>query len=130
MLKRVIEHRDRRPLVRCPLHAGHAIRGNDHGDIRIERAVYERLVLAIPAQHDRRPRTTLGETACHPCSHRRLSRSTNAHVPNTQRRQRGLLRLDHYETTAFDLDHANEAVAHAAAKSGPFNMTVIRPQPA
>jgi alcohol dehydrogenase len=39
----------------------------------------------------------------------------------------GLLRLDHYETTAFDLDHANEAVAHAAAHAGPFRMTVIRP---
>ena len=42
----------------------------------------------------------------------------------------GLLRLDQYETTAFDLDHANEAVAHAAANPGPFKMTVIRPQPA
>jgi NADPH:quinone reductase-like Zn-dependent oxidoreductase len=39
----------------------------------------------------------------------------------------GLLRLDEYQTTAFDLDHANEAVAHAAANGGPFNMTVIRP---
>jgi alcohol dehydrogenase len=39
----------------------------------------------------------------------------------------GLLQLDHYATTAFDLDHANEAVAHAAANSGPFRMTVIRP---
>lgn len=39
----------------------------------------------------------------------------------------GLLRLDHYEATAFDLDHANEAVAHAAANAGPFGMTVIRP---
>lgn len=39
----------------------------------------------------------------------------------------GLLRLDHYETTAFDLDQANEAVAHAAAHAGPFKMTVIRP---
>jgi NADPH:quinone reductase-like Zn-dependent oxidoreductase len=39
----------------------------------------------------------------------------------------GLLRLDHYETRAFDLDHANEAVAFAAANAGPFNMTVIRP---
>ena len=39
----------------------------------------------------------------------------------------GLLRLDGYETKAFDLDHANEAVAHAAANAGPFNMTVIRP---
>ncbi len=39
----------------------------------------------------------------------------------------GLLRLDHYEVTAFDLDQANEAVAHAAAHSGPFKMTVIRP---
>ncbi len=37
----------------------------------------------------------------------------------------GLLRLDHYETKAFDLDHANEAVAYAAANAGPFNMTVI-----
>ncbi|MDA9475810.1 alcohol dehydrogenase [Bradyrhizobium sp. CCBAU 65884] len=39
----------------------------------------------------------------------------------------GLLRLEEYETTAFDLDHANEAVAHAAANGGPFKMTVIRP---
>lgn len=39
----------------------------------------------------------------------------------------GLLRLDHYDATTFDLDHANEAVAHAAANAGPFKMTVIRP---
>ncbi len=39
----------------------------------------------------------------------------------------GLLKLDDYQTTAFDLDHANEAVAHAAANAGPFKMTVIRP---
>jgi len=39
----------------------------------------------------------------------------------------GLLRLDEYETTAFDLDHANDAVAHAAAHGGPFKLTVIRP---
>jgi alcohol dehydrogenase len=39
----------------------------------------------------------------------------------------GLLRLDDFEVKAFDLDHANEAVAHAAANSAPFKMTVIRP---
>lgn len=39
----------------------------------------------------------------------------------------GLLRLDHYQATEFDLDHANEAVAHAAANAAPFKMTVIRP---
>lgn len=39
----------------------------------------------------------------------------------------GLLRLGEYETTDFDLDHANEAVAHAAANGGPFKLTVIRP---
>ena len=39
----------------------------------------------------------------------------------------GLLRLDHYQATTFDLDHLNEAVAHAAADSAPFRMTVIRP---
>ena len=39
----------------------------------------------------------------------------------------GLLRLDQFETITFDLDHANEAVAHAAANAGPFKMTVIRP---
>lgn len=39
----------------------------------------------------------------------------------------GLLRLDHYQATEFDLDHANEAVAHAAANAGAFKMTVIRP---
>jgi NADPH:quinone reductase-like Zn-dependent oxidoreductase len=38
----------------------------------------------------------------------------------------GLLRLDEYEVKAFDLDHANEAVAHAAANSAPLKMTVIR----
>jgi NADPH:quinone reductase-like Zn-dependent oxidoreductase len=39
----------------------------------------------------------------------------------------GLLGLDQFATTIFDLDHANEAVAHAAADSGPFRMTVLRP---
>jgi alcohol dehydrogenase len=39
----------------------------------------------------------------------------------------GLLKLDGLDVTEFDLDHANEAVAHAAANSGPFKMTVIRP---
>jgi alcohol dehydrogenase len=37
------------------------------------------------------------------------------------------LRLDEYETTAFDLDHVNQAVEHAAANGGPFKLTVIRP---
>jgi len=40
----------------------------------------------------------------------------------------GLVNLDHFEVTAFDLDHANEAVAHAAANSGPFRMTVVQPR--
>lgn len=39
----------------------------------------------------------------------------------------GLLRLDDYEATAFDLDHVNAAVEHAAANGGPFKLTVIRP---
>ena len=39
----------------------------------------------------------------------------------------GLLPLEHFETTSFDLDHANEAVTHAAANGGPFKMTVILP---
>jgi alcohol dehydrogenase len=39
----------------------------------------------------------------------------------------GLVNLDHCDATVFDLDHANEAVARAAANPGPFNMTVIRP---
>ncbi|MDA9409431.1 quinone oxidoreductase family protein [Bradyrhizobium sp. CCBAU 45384] len=39
----------------------------------------------------------------------------------------GLLRLDEYRTTNFDLDHVNEAIVHAAANGGPFKMTVIRP---
>jgi alcohol dehydrogenase len=40
----------------------------------------------------------------------------------------GLVDLDHFEITAFGLERANEAVAHAAARSGPFKMTVIEPQ--
>ena len=39
----------------------------------------------------------------------------------------GLLKLDNFAATEFDLDHASEAVAHAAANSGPFKMTVLRP---
>jgi alcohol dehydrogenase len=39
----------------------------------------------------------------------------------------GLLRLDDFAIATFDLDHVNEAVAHAAANSGPFKMTVIQP---
>ncbi|WGD56334.1 zinc-binding alcohol dehydrogenase family protein [Bradyrhizobium sp. CB1650] len=39
----------------------------------------------------------------------------------------GLLRLEEYEVKEFDLDHANEAVAFAAANAGPFKMTVLRP---
>jgi alcohol dehydrogenase len=40
----------------------------------------------------------------------------------------GLVDLDHFKITAFGLDRANEAVAHAAANSGPFKMTVIEPR--
>jgi alcohol dehydrogenase len=39
----------------------------------------------------------------------------------------GLVDLNQFQITAFDLDHASEAVAHAAANSGPFKMTVIQP---
>jgi alcohol dehydrogenase len=39
----------------------------------------------------------------------------------------GQLRLDGYEIATFSLDKANEAVAHAAAHAGPFQMTVICP---
>lgn len=39
----------------------------------------------------------------------------------------GLIDLDQFEVTAFDLDHANDAVAYAAANSGAFKMTVIEP---
>ena len=39
----------------------------------------------------------------------------------------GLLDLNNFEVTDFDLDGVNEAVAHAAAHSGAFKLTVIRP---
>lgn len=39
----------------------------------------------------------------------------------------GLLRLDDFAVTRFDLAAANDAVAHAAAHGGPFRMTVIEP---
>ena len=39
----------------------------------------------------------------------------------------GLLDLGNFDVTAFDLDDANEAVAHAAANGGPFKLTVIQP---
>jgi alcohol dehydrogenase len=39
----------------------------------------------------------------------------------------GLVDLNQFEVTTFDLDRANDAVAHAAANAGPFKMTVIQP---
>jgi len=41
----------------------------------------------------------------------------------------GLIRsgLLQFEVTTFDLDHVNEAVAHAASDGGPFKMTVLPP---
>lgn len=37
-----------------------------------------------------------------------------------------ILDLDQYQVTEFDLDHANEAVMHAAQNGGPFKMTTVR----
>ena len=39
----------------------------------------------------------------------------------------GQIRLDGFAVTEFPLEQVNEAVAHAAAKAGPFKMTVVRP---
>jgi NADPH:quinone reductase-like Zn-dependent oxidoreductase len=39
----------------------------------------------------------------------------------------GLLKLEHFESTEFDLDDVNKAVDHAAAHGGAFKMTVLRP---
>ena len=39
----------------------------------------------------------------------------------------GLVKLDGWDVTIFNLEQANEAVVHAAANSGPFKMTVIEP---
>jgi Zn-dependent alcohol dehydrogenase len=39
----------------------------------------------------------------------------------------GLLSLEHHQAKCFSLDDVNEAIAHAAANAGPFNMTVLRP---
>jgi alcohol dehydrogenase len=39
----------------------------------------------------------------------------------------GLLDLDHFRVTEFALDDVNDAVAHAAANGGPFNLTALRP---
>jgi len=42
--------------------------------------------------------------------------------------QAGLISLDQFHVTPFNLDDANAAVAHAAKDSGAFRMTVIQPQ--
>ncbi len=49
----------------------------------------------------------------------------NAHLVGLIRS--GLLDLGNFDVTAFNLDDANEAVAHAAANGGPFKLTVLRP---
>ena len=40
----------------------------------------------------------------------------------------GLIELEMFETTLFDLDEVEKAIAHAAAQRGPFKATVIQPQ--
>ena len=42
----------------------------------------------------------------------------------------GLIDLKHWAISEFDLDHANDAVAHAATHGGPFKTDVIRPSAA
>lgn len=39
----------------------------------------------------------------------------------------GQISLDEYAVTEFPLEQVNEAVAHAAANAGPFDMTVVTP---
>lgn len=39
----------------------------------------------------------------------------------------GLINLDDFEVVEFPLERVNEAVLHAAAHAGPFQMTVLRP---
>jgi alcohol dehydrogenase len=39
----------------------------------------------------------------------------------------GLVRFEEFAVTSFDLDHANEAVAHAAANARPFQASVVCP---
>jgi alcohol dehydrogenase len=39
----------------------------------------------------------------------------------------GLVKLNEFEVATFGLNDINEAIAHAAANTGPFRMTVIRP---
>src|SRR5439155_24090464 len=39
----------------------------------------------------------------------------------------GLVKLDEFTVTSFDLEQVNEAVAHAAANARPFQPTVIPP---
>ncbi len=39
----------------------------------------------------------------------------------------GLLSLEHFNVTEFDLDQSNQAVEYAAAHGGPFRITVIKP---
>jgi len=41
--------------------------------------------------------------------------------------QSGQLDLNNWEVTTFDLNHANEAVSHAANFGGPFKLDVIKP---
>jgi alcohol dehydrogenase len=39
----------------------------------------------------------------------------------------GLVRLEDFTVAEFPLEEVNEAVAHAAANTGPFKLTVVRP---
>jgi alcohol dehydrogenase len=40
----------------------------------------------------------------------------------------GLLKLEMFATTVFDLDDIDKAIAYAGADRGPFKATVVQPQ--
>lgn len=61
--------------------------------------------------------TVRGKWMCPPEATTRMTRLIRA----------GLLDLGQFDVTTFALDQANEAVAHAAANSGAFKMTVLQP---
>ena len=65
--------------------ASHAIGVDDHRDVRIERAVHERLVVAVAAQNDGRVRAARRQPARDPRGDRRLAGAADREIADAHR---------------------------------------------
>ena len=85
MLKRIVENDDVTALLFRLRAARNAIGRDDDGNVRVQHAVHERLVLSVATQHDCRLRILITQPSRKKCRERSLAGATNCQIADTQR---------------------------------------------